>query len=56
MPHPWTLYPQLANDTGLIGDLPLSQVRVMLDAHYPWLLLVPRRAGAGEIIDLDPAD
>jgi diadenosine tetraphosphate (Ap4A) HIT family hydrolase len=49
----WTLHPQLANDTGLIGDLTLSQVRLMRDANYPWLLLVPRRTGASEIIDLD---
>jgi diadenosine tetraphosphate (Ap4A) HIT family hydrolase len=56
MAQSWTLHPQLANDTGPIGDLPLSQVRVMHDANYPWLLLVPRRAGASEIIDLDPAD
>ena len=56
MAHSWTLHPQLENDTGLIGDLPLSQVRVMRDANYPWLLLVPRRAGASEIVDLDPAD
>jgi diadenosine tetraphosphate (Ap4A) HIT family hydrolase len=56
MAQSWTLHSQLANDTGLIGDLPLSQVRVMRDANYPWLLLVPRRTGASEIIDLDPAD
>lgn len=54
MTESWTLHPQLANDTGHIGDLTLSQVRVMHDANYPWLLLVPRRAGASEIIDLDP--
>jgi diadenosine tetraphosphate (Ap4A) HIT family hydrolase len=28
----------------------------MNDANYPWLLLVPRRAGVTELIDLDPAD
>jgi diadenosine tetraphosphate (Ap4A) HIT family hydrolase len=28
-------------------------VLVMNDAAYPWMLLVPRRAGAVEIIDLD---
>ena len=32
--------------------MPLSRVLVIKDAHYPWLLLVPRRAGAVEIIDL----
>ena len=26
------------------------------DAHYPWLLLVPRRADAVEIIDLDEVE
>ena len=28
----------------------------MNDANYPWLLLVPRRAGAVEIIDLDEVE
>jgi diadenosine tetraphosphate (Ap4A) HIT family hydrolase len=28
----------------------------MNDRRFPWLLLVPRRAGASEIIDLSPAD
>ena len=56
MPQSWTLHPQLANHTGLIGDLALSQVRVMHDANYPWLLLVPRCAGASEIIDLDATE
>ena len=54
MPAPdWSLHPQLARDTINIGDLPLSRVLVINDATYPWLLLVPRRAGVGEIIDLD---
>ena len=52
----WSLHPQLAADTGLVGDLSLSQVRLMNDANFPWLVLVPRRVGATEIIDLDPAD
>ncbi|CCD86131.1 conserved protein of unknown function [Bradyrhizobium sp. ORS 285] len=49
----WSLHPQLAKDTIDIGDLPLSRVLVIKDANYPWLLLVPRREGAVEIIDLD---
>jgi diadenosine tetraphosphate (Ap4A) HIT family hydrolase len=28
----------------------------MNDARYPWVILVPRRAGAVEIFDLDAAD
>ncbi|WP_322515331.1 HIT family protein [Rhodopseudomonas palustris] len=53
MPSDWSLSPQLEKDTINIGDLPLSRVLVIKDANYPWLLLVPRRAGAVEIIDLD---
>ncbi|MGX7741508.1 HIT domain-containing protein [Rhodopseudomonas parapalustris] len=49
----WSLSPRLEQDTINIGDLPLSRVLVIKDAHYPWLLLVPRRPGASEIIDLD---
>ena len=54
--EPWSLHPQLAQDSSLVGELPLSQVRLMHDANYPWLLLVPRRPGAAEVIDLDQAD
>src|SRR5919109_3613768 len=48
----WSLHSQLKKDTIDIGDLPLCKVLVIKDAHYPWLLLVPRREGAVEIIDL----
>src|ERR1700745_1539266 len=49
----WSLHSQLKKDTIDIGDLPLSKVLVIRDANYPWLLLVPRRPDAVEIIDLD---
>src|SRR5438309_4931413 len=49
----WSLHSQLKKDTIDIGDLPLCRVLVIKDAHYPWLLLVPRRSEAVEIIDLD---
>src|ERR1700728_150858 len=49
----WSLHPQLKKDTIDIGDLPLCRVLVIKDAQYPWLLLVPRRNNANEIIDLD---
>ena len=52
-PTAWCLHSQLAQDTICIGDLPLARTLLMNDANYPWLLLVPRRAGAVEIIDLD---
>lgn len=53
MPADWSLHPQLTQDTIDIGDLPLCRVLVIKDANYPWLLLVPRREDAIEIIDLD---
>ena len=52
----WSLHSQLKKDTIDIGDLPLSKVLVIKDANYPWLLLVPRCAGASEIIDLSESD
>ena len=52
----WELHPQLANDTVAVGNLALSCVLASRDANYPWLVLVPRRAGVIEIIDLDEAD
>jgi diadenosine tetraphosphate (Ap4A) HIT family hydrolase len=55
MPQPeFTLHPQIIQDTLDVGDLPLSRLRLMNDATYPWLILVPRRADIVEIIDLVP--
>jgi diadenosine tetraphosphate (Ap4A) HIT family hydrolase len=49
----WSLHPQLQADTAPVGDLTLSRLVAINDADYPWLILVPRRAGAVEIADLD---
>jgi diadenosine tetraphosphate (Ap4A) HIT family hydrolase len=54
--EPWSLHPQLARDTIAIGDLALSRLLVVNDANWPWLLLVPRRPGVSEIIDLDEVE
>jgi diadenosine tetraphosphate (Ap4A) HIT family hydrolase len=53
MPADWTLHPQLDKDTAPVGDLPLCRVLLIKDAHYPWLVLVPRRPETVEIVDLD---
>ena len=50
----WHLHPQLADDTAPVIELALCEVRLMDDANHPWLVLVPRVAGAVELIDLDP--
>ena len=52
----FTLDPRLVADTHPIGDAPLSRVLLMDDARFPWLILVPRIAGARELFDLDGAD
>jgi diadenosine tetraphosphate (Ap4A) HIT family hydrolase len=44
---------RLAADSVLVAEGPLSQVRLMNDERWPWLVLVPRVAGASEWIDLD---
>ncbi|HEX2655676.1 MAG TPA: HIT domain-containing protein [Xanthobacteraceae bacterium] len=56
MPSDWTLDPELARDTTEIGDLPLCRLLLNNDANYSWLILVPRQAGAIELIDLSDAD
>jgi diadenosine tetraphosphate (Ap4A) HIT family hydrolase len=48
----WSLHPQLAKDTVTACDLALSRVLAMNDAEFPWLILVPRRTGVSDIIDL----
>jgi diadenosine tetraphosphate (Ap4A) HIT family hydrolase len=48
----WSLHPQLRADTAFVCDLKLSQLLAMNDANFPWLILVPRRAGASELFDL----
>lgn len=44
---------RLAADSVLIADGPLSQIRLMNDDRFPWVVLVPRVASASEWIDLD---
>lgn len=50
------LHPQLAADCLPVGDLPLCRVLLLNDAHYPWFILVPRRAEITEIHQLDEPD
>lgn len=47
---------RLTADTLPVCDLPISIVRLMNDARFPWLILVPRRNGVTEILDLSSAD
>ncbi|WP_017460393.1 HIT domain-containing protein [Dyella ginsengisoli] len=49
----FTLDPRLAGDSVPVIELPLCSVRLMNDARFAWLLLVPRRAAMSEIHELD---
>ncbi|CAA7623244.1 Diadenosine tetraphosphate hydrolase and other HIT family hydrolase [Candidatus Terasakiella magnetica] len=52
----FSLHPRLAADTVSVTDWPLCRVLLMNESAYPWLILVPRQAGAVELTDLAPAD
>lgn len=43
---------RLQEDTWLVGDLALCRVLLMNDRRYLWAILVPRRPGIVEVIDL----
>src|SRR5262249_54381748 len=49
----FALHHRLAADTVFVADWDLSRVLLMDDARFPWLVLVPRRAEATELFDLD---
>ena len=52
----FVLDPQLDNDTHEVGRLDLCRVLLMNDARFPWLILVPERAGIAEVIELSATD
>lgn len=52
-PSRFRLDPRLEADGPAAGDLPLCHLRLVDDARFFWVVLVPRRAGLVEIIDLD---
>ena len=52
----FVLEPAFVATSALLGDLPLCQARLQLDARYPWVVLIPRVAGRRELEDLSPAD
>jgi len=49
----FSLHERLAADTFEIMDLPLSQLLLLNDQRYPWMILVPRIEGVTEIHHLD---
>ena len=52
----FNLHPQLAKDTFLVGEFPLSTCRLMNDCQFPWLILIPRVPGIKELYELNSSD
>ena len=50
------IHPQLRNDCLILGQLELCHLLLVLDANYPWFILVPDRENITEIHQLDEAD
>ena len=51
----FVLHPQLAKDTVFIGRIAGSQLLLMNDARYPWLILVPEHDDLRELHALTEA-
>jgi diadenosine tetraphosphate (Ap4A) HIT family hydrolase len=52
----FVLSPRLAADSIFLADWPLSQIRLLDDSRFPWLMLVPRRPDLGEWMQLGDDD
>lgn len=50
------LHPAFPATSEALGDLALCHVRLQADARFPWLVLIPRIAGARELDDLTAND
>jgi len=54
MTSAFKLNTSLSADTVFVASLDLCDVRLMNDANFPWLVMVPRLPDAIEIVDLEP--
>lgn len=52
----FTLDRRLAADTLPVLEAALCSIRLMNDARYPWLVLIPRHPGLRELYELDRDD
>ncbi|GAB6051842.1 HIT family protein [Magnetospira thiophila] len=50
------LHEKLAADTMALGQMMLSDVRIMNDRRFPWLVLIPRRGGLSGLHHLERTD
>jgi diadenosine tetraphosphate (Ap4A) HIT family hydrolase len=52
----FAISPDLTRSATPVLELPLSTVLLKEDARWPWIILVPRRAGVEHLFDLEPVD
>lgn len=52
----FTLDPRLEETSHFVCDLSLCMVRLVDDARFPWLMIVPRRGGLRDFHDVAEAD
>ena len=52
----FTLHPRLEQDTFLIKKLEISQLRLMDDSRYSWVMLVPERPDITDLHHLSGTD
>ena len=52
----FVLDPRLEGDTVWLASWPVSEVLLMNDSQYPWVILVPRRISVSEIYQLSKDD
>ena len=52
----FTLSPAFADTSIALASLGLCEARLQADARWPWIVLIPRVAGAREIADLTAED
>lgn len=52
----FTVDPAFLATSEPLGDLALSHVRLQADARFPWIVLIPRRAAAFELEDLESGE
>lgn len=47
---------RLVRDSDLLTKIGLCELRLIKDARWPWLVLVPQRPDVAEVFDLTPLD
>ena len=50
------IHKKFEKTTHYVTDLKLCQVRLQDNSKFPWIMLIPKRKGACQILDLNKKD